>query len=288
MPQILGMNLVPRSGGQAMTADLVDGVGPVGPFSTDGSIQTAPHSKRPRLTGEPLGIGPGRTVPKPRALIELVEAGPERLSLTDRRLVNVLIAASWRRLGRGLDGPFEAPAERLRYAIGQGGRSDNGRLRASLGRLRDIALVDPRAVPSRDVAVPLLSAPDLRIGSHRASWTFSFEHWRHLFEPHGWARLDLDACAAFRSRNALVLYEHFALRVNRRWPTWWVRPELLRRYLGLTDKLPGMGEMMRVAVRPALAEIATRTPLRVEVKCPDPYADDTLIFVVRRAPAEST
>jgi len=224
---------------------------------------------RPKAKGDPFDVRTEPTVPKPRCVIEAIEP-MKGLRLEDRKLYNVILALSWDRLqDPAASGGFSAPAIALRRAIDRKTAVDNQRLRDSLCRLERTKLSFPRlrleGAPCEET-MPLVSWAFLPKGGRMAEWDFPPAIRRDLAAPPVWTQLHLAACARFKSKYALLLYERLSLRRNLRHPVWRVSVDELRAQLGASQRLAGWDPLRRRVIEPALVQIATYTPLEVSME----------------------
>lgn len=230
-------------------------------------VRAGASVSRPRITGDPLDLESDPSLPKPAVVIDVME-GAEPLHLFDRKLYNVLLALSWEGLSDPtFNGPFAAPAAALRRATGQRTATDNVRLRESLDRLRMTTVLFPRLMGDGrigETATSLLSMRTLPFNGGLVEWNFDPVLRPHLSNPKVWSRISLRACATFRSKYSLVLYELLSLRAGLRGRFWDVDVDELRRLCGSGSKFKDFNSFLKRVIEPAVAEINAKCHFTTE------------------------
>lgn len=227
------------------------------------------ESNRPEVLGDPLAAGTSASFPKPSAHIEIVDLDGD-LRLEDRKLYNLLLAVSWGPLGRGETGPFVAPALQLRRRIGQESERSNRRIRDSLERLMKTVVKFRKRMPDGQIgeaATTLLSYWAIGPRDGLVEWEFHSALLPYLERPSRWARLNLDTCARFHSKYAMVLYEHLSLRKEMDFPIWNASIEELRTFFGVpADRYTFFSQFRQSVLDPALAEVNQHARFRAEME----------------------
>jgi hypothetical protein len=222
---------------------------------------------RPEVQGDPLTGSSLATFPKPSAQIEIVEhAG--LLRLEDRKLYNVLLAASWSAIGKGEGGPFEASAINVRRAIGQQSEHSNRRLRDSLQRLLATTIHFRKKMPDGKIgeaATNLISF--FSVAGGFVQWDFHASLRPYLERPSRWARLNLGTANKFQSKYSMVLYEQLSLRKDLDYPIWNVSIEELRQFCGVpVDRYPYFSQLKQSVLQPAIDEVNEHAKFKVEME----------------------
>ena len=165
---------------------------------------------RPILYGDPFDFTTSPVLPKPAHQIEMVDIKGE-LNLTDRKIYNVILAASWEQLADPeFIGPFSAPASAIRTAVGQENVRRNDRIRESLDRLLDVTVSFPRLMADGKIGeakTHLLSYRALPKDSGLVEWNFDPVLRPHLRTSSVWARLNLEVAAKFQSKYEILLID---------------------------------------------------------------------------------
>jgi hypothetical protein len=186
----------------------------------------------PGVQGDPLDPHRPCRLPKPASLIGMRDGGA--LTAVHRRVLNTLLAMAWRRFAEGRLDTEPVLTVRLRQAVGLEAQTDNRRLVESLERLCTVRVSLALSEQQTDSA-PLLACYDIDPIWHELTATFSDAVVPALLRPVPWARIDLVACRKMRSRWALTLYEHLALRARLNHPAWKVDVMDLHALLGIVD-----------------------------------------------------
>lgn len=200
---------------------------------------------------------------KPRELIEL--RGATALTLTARRIYNVLVAAAW---GLDLGRPgaeFEVPLAELR-----GSHDSNDRLEDAIEALmRTIVVVRLEDGTTRRVA--LLGGNDLKDGARRPGvLRYSFDHRLApiLRDSKLFGILEIQVMHALSSKHGLALYEALCRRV-RLTSVFCEEVDLdaFREMLGVeAGKLARFADLRRYAIEPAVGEICALAPFSCRVE----------------------
>lgn len=161
-----------------------------------------------RAKGDPFNPGSHSEIVKPGELIDIVELSP--LTLTDRRIYNLLIANAWERI----DEPI---IHRISKVALKGTHQGNERLESSLLRLMaTIAMVTIRigGKPHKR-RVALLGASDESLEKDGyLQYRIPEELIEILRNSEVYARLKTQIMYCFESKYALCLYEMISLRIN--------------------------------------------------------------------------
>lgn len=220
-----------------------------------------PPARRPEATGDPFRLDTDPTVPKPRGTIEIIETGGG-LTLSDKKLFNVILAHSWDKLADATAAlpPFRAATADLKRAIGEETEHSNARLKSCFDRLMSVRVEFPYLSSDGEVkegGAPLLSFRALPKGKGYAEWSFPAELRPALAEPSAWARIHLAVCTSFSSKYALALYELLSVRVNLREPDWEVDIDTFRQLLSVknTSANKNFGILQREVLERAVREV---------------------------------
>lgn len=196
---------------------------------------------------------------------ELIDvSGASALTLTDRRIYNMLLHAAH---GPALGQPgarFEIPLSDLRDA-----HDSNDRLGDTIERLMRTIVVIQRP-DGRVTRVALLGENDLSSAERRRgtlTYAISPSLAELLGDSHTFAKLELHVLRAFTSKYAFSLYE----AVARRWRLTHVISEAFdlegfRDLLGVPDgKLTAFGNLNAFAIKPAMAEVNALAQFGVQI-----------------------
>lgn len=218
-------------------------------------------ARRPEATGDPFRLDTDPTVPKPRGTIEIIETGGG-LTLSDKKLFNVILAHSWDKLAdaTAVLPPFRAATADLKRAIGEETEHSNARLKSCFDRLMSVRVEFPYLSADGEVkegGAPLLSFRALPKGRGYAEWSFPAELRPALAEPSAWARIHLAVCTSFSSKYALALYELLSVRVNLRDPDWEVDIDTFRQLLSVKNASANknFGILQREVLERAVREV---------------------------------
>ncbi|MDE1150021.1 MAG: replication initiation protein [Azospirillaceae bacterium] len=200
-------------------------------------------------------------MPKPRGTIEIIETGGG-LTLSDKKLFNVILAHSWDKLADATAAlpPFRAATADLKRAIGEETEHSNARLKSCFDRLMSVRVEFPYLSADGEVkegGAPLLSFRALPKGKGYAEWSFPAELRPALAEPSAWARIHLAVCTSFSSKYALALYELLSVRVNLREPDWEVEIDAFRQLLSVKNSSANknFGILQREVLERAVREV---------------------------------
>lgn len=219
------------------------------------------HDSRPFLQGKPLSAEPSAILPKPNWLIDL-GAGGENLTLTARRLLNLLLALSWNYMkDPEEDFFFVAYSSEIRRAIGQKTAKDNAQLEAALFHLVSTCIEFPKLQGGYFI----LDDYEFSADRQHIWWRFNPELREVLsvFTPWGWT--DLSESLKLTSKYALALYEHVSLRANLKRPVFNATPDDLRLHLGAGPSLSTWQAFKSRALEPAIRQINEKTQFTVSV-----------------------
>lgn len=201
------------------------------------AIDAVAPGYRPRLVGRPFGLGRPVILPKPMALIRMRPA--RRWNVIERRLINVLLAATWGWLARpDFTTVMSVPTVVLRSLLGRAD-NDNRLVRAAVERLlSDDVYVDT----TPGFGGPRTLAPTMgriletgTIENRRLHWRFTPEVAALCRMPPVWARVDLEVIRTLDRATEIVLYEMMALGLGLSAPSWCIPLEDLRADLGVPN-----------------------------------------------------
>jgi replication initiator protein len=188
---------------------------------------------------------------KPGEMIDVIEMSP--LTLTDRRIYNMLIENAWERIDQAVTHTIELRAIR-------GTRDANDRVGESIERLMaSIARLEIEANGRRYIRrVQLLGETDEdRQAEGLLYYSFPPGLRSIIRRSRIFARLRKDVIFALSSKYALTLYELCEKRVNLGWK--WQEEftvERFRQLLGVDpDKLKAFKNLNQKAIQPAVAEV---------------------------------
>jgi hypothetical protein len=226
--------------------------------------------RRPRVEGRALSVDTwdqvDPSVPKLRETIEVVDPG---LTLTDRKVLNAILAHSYETLLQNPNQVFAAPASDIRRAIGWTGHNGNAEIFEALLRLQQtvvvVGYVSDGALRHRRLT--MLITTDVPKSAGTVFWRFHPELAPLLANPEQYARIYLAVSARFTSGYAVRLYEILSLYVNRHNKVWDVDLDTLRQLLGATAKsYQRFADLNRKALIPAMAEINSYAPFSVSCR----------------------
>jgi len=204
-----------------------------------------------RVIGFPLDPSmPGEMV-KPGELIDIKEISP--LTLTDRRIYNLLIANAWERITEPVEHVIEKSDLR-------GTHNGNERIEDSIRRLMS-AIAEVKIIRDGKVAVKrvqLLGGNVEQEGERgRLYYTFPKQLIEIVKESEVFGRLKTQIMYCFKSKYALALYEIVQKRVGLKFKQAEnFTVEELRSLLGVPkDKLTRFPDFNKYALQPALREV---------------------------------
>lgn len=204
-----------------------------------------------RVIGFPLDPSmPGEMV-KPGELIDIKEISP--LTLTDRRIYNLLIANAWERITEPVEHVIEKSDLR-------GTHNGNERIEDSIRRLMS-AIAEVKIIRDGKVAVKrvqLLGGNVEQEGERgRLYYTFPKQLIEIVKESEVFGRLKTQIMYCFKSKYALALYEIVQKRVGLKFKqAEHFTVEELRSLLGVPkDKLTRFPDFNKYALQPALREV---------------------------------
>lgn len=204
-----------------------------------------------RVIGFPLDPNmPGEMV-KPGELIDIKEISP--LTLTDRRIYNLLIANAWERITEPVEHVIEKSDLR-------GTHNGNERIEDSIRRLMS-AIAEVKIIRDGKVAikrVQLLGGNVEQEGERgRLYYTFPKQLIEIVKESEVFGRLKTQIMYCFKSKYALALYEIVQKRVGLKFKQAEnFTVEELRSLLGVPkDKLTRFPDFNKYALQPALREV---------------------------------
>lgn len=204
-----------------------------------------------RVIGFPLDPSmPGEMV-KPGELIDIKEISP--LTLTDRRIYNLLIANAWERITEPVEHVIEKSDLR-------GTHNGNERIEDSIRRLMS-AIAEVKIIRDGKVAikrVQLLGGNVEQEGERgRLYYTFPKQLIEIVKESEVFGRLKTQIMYCFKSKYALALYEIVQKRVGLKFKQAEnFTVEELRSLLGVPkDKLTRFPDFNKYALQPALREV---------------------------------
>ncbi|MBL8665994.1 MAG: replication initiation protein [Rhodospirillales bacterium] len=204
-----------------------------------------------RVIGFPLDPHmPGEMV-KPGELIDIKEISP--LTLTDRRIYNLLIANAWERITEPVEHVIEKSDLR-------GTHNGNERIEDSIRRLMS-AIAEVKIIRDGKVAikrVQLLGGNVEQEGERgRLYYTFPKQLIEIVKESEVFGRLKTQIMYCFKSKYALALYEIVQKRVGLKFKQAEnFTVEELRSLLGVPkDKLTRFPDFNKYALQPALREV---------------------------------
>ena len=204
-----------------------------------------------RVIGFPLDPSmPGEMV-KPGELIDIKEISP--LTLTDRRIYNLLIANAWERITEPVEHVIEKSDLR-------GAHKSNERIEDSIRRLMS-AIAEVKIIRDGKVAVKrvqLLGGNVEQEGERgRLYYTFPKQLIEIVKESEVFGRLKTQIMYCFKSKYALALYEIVQKRVGLKFKQAEnFTVEELRSLLGVPkDKLTRFPDFNKYALQPALREV---------------------------------
>lgn len=204
-----------------------------------------------RVIGFPLDPSmPGEMV-KPGELIDIKEISP--LTLTDRRIYNLLIANAWERITEPVEHVIEKSDLR-------GAHKSNERIEDSIRRLMS-AIAEVKIIRDGKVAikrVQLLGGNVEQEGERgRLYYTFPKQLIEIVKESEVFGRLKTQIMYCFKSKYALALYEIVQKRVGLKFKQAEnFTVEELRSLLGVPkDKLTRFPDFNKYALQPALREV---------------------------------
>ena len=204
-----------------------------------------------RVIGFPLDpTMPGEMV-KPGELIDIKEISP--LTLTDRRIYNLLIANAWERITEPVEHVIEKSDLR-------GTHNGNERIEDSIRRLMS-AIAEVKIIRDGKVAikrVQLLGGNVEQEGERgRLYYTFPKQLIEIVKESEVFGRLKTQIMYCFKSKYALALYEIVQKRVGLKFKQAEnFSVEELRSLLGVPkDKLTRFPDFNKYALQPALREV---------------------------------
>ena len=204
-----------------------------------------------RVIGFPLDPSmPGEMV-KPGELIDIKEISP--LTLTDRRIYNLLIANAWERITEPVEHVIEKSDLR-------GTHNGNERIEDSIRRLMS-AIAEVKIIRDGKVAikrVQLLGGNVEQEGERgRLYYTFPKQLIEIVKESEVFGRLKTQIMYCFKSKYALALYEIVQKRVGLKFKQAEnFTVDELRSLLGVPkDKLTRFPDFNKYALQPALREV---------------------------------
>lgn len=204
-----------------------------------------------RVIGFPLDANmPGEMV-KPGELIDIKEISP--LTLTDRRIYNLLIANAWERITESVEHVIEKSDLR-------GTHNGNERIEDSIRRLMS-AIAEVKIIRDGKVAikrVQLLGGNVEQEGERgRLYYTFPKQLIEIIKESEVFGRLKTQIMYCFKSKYALALYEIVQKRVGLKFKQAEnFTVDELRALLGVPkDKLTRFPDFNKYALQPALREV---------------------------------
>jgi hypothetical protein len=204
-----------------------------------------------RVIGFPLDPSmPGEMV-KPGELIDIKEISP--LTLTDRRIYNLLIAKAWERITEPVEHVIEKSDLR-------GTHNGNERIEDSIRRLMS-AIAEVKIIRDGKVAikrVQLLGGNVEQEGERgRLYYTFPKQLIEIVKESEVFGRLKTQIMYCFKSKYALALYEIVQKRIGLKFKQAEnFTVEELRSLLGVPkDKLTRFPDFNKYALQPALREV---------------------------------
>jgi len=204
-----------------------------------------------RVIGFPLDPSmPGEMV-KPGELIDIKEISP--LTLTDRRIYNLLIANAWERITEPVEHVIEKSDLR-------GTHNGNERIEDSIRRLMS-AIAEVKIIRDGKVAVKrvqLLGGNVEQEGERgRLYYTFPKQLIEIVKESEVFGRLKTQIMYCFKSKYALALYEIVQKRVGLKFKQAEnFTVDELRSLLGVPkDKLTRFPDFNKYALQPALREV---------------------------------
>ena len=202
------------------------------------------------------------SIVKPGELVDIVEMSP--LTLTDRRIYNLLLANAWDKLAEPV--LHSIPKRDLQSTLHKG----TDRLDDSIERLM-AAVVTVRAQESGKWVthrVQLLGAnsmPDAEGGLFR--YDFQQQMRKIISESRVFARLHKQIMFALSSKYSLALYEMIQKRGNLTRTYEEMSIENFRRFLGVQDgKLKPWINFKNFAITPAVTEVSDLSDFRVTVE----------------------
>lgn len=188
---------------------------------------------------------------KPGELIDVIEMSP--LTLTDRRIFNLLIENAWDTIDRAVTHSIPKTALRGSHESNDRVGESVERLMASIARL-EIEIEGKRYIRR----VQLLGATDEGMDADGVfRYRFPLELRAIVRKSNVFARLKKDVVFALSSKYSLALYELCEKRVNleRRWSEDFT-VERLRQLLGVDPhKLTAFKSLNQRAIQPAVAEV---------------------------------
>lgn len=208
----------------------------------------------------PSGTKPFRTIDvrpdsasmvKPGELIDVIEMTP--LTLTDRRVFNMLIENAWDAIDRAVVHSIPKTALRGTHESNDRVGESVERLMASIARL-EIQIEGRRYIRRVQLLGPTDEGVD---GDGLLRYRFPLELRAIVRKSRIFARLKKDIIFALSSKYALALYELCEKRVNldRRWSEEFT-VERFRQLLGVDpDKLTAFKSFNQRAIQPAVAEV---------------------------------
>jgi hypothetical protein len=225
--------------------------------------QTDPLFARPIPFDNPLTEPDRAKFPKPEWLIKATTSNGS-LSLTARRLLNVLLCLSWTALGDSeIDFEFSAYASDVRRAIGQKRSSGNAQLARAVQELIKINFIFQG---NSDYEYPLLESGGIKKGDEIIRWVFTWELRDALANANWWGMIDIPESLKLTSKYALSLYELACLYHRRNFPFLTVTPDQLRELLGVSTSLSKWQAFKTRALEPAIAQLNEKTGFKVSMR----------------------
>ena len=195
---------------------------------------------------------------KPNELIEIKGAGG--LTLTDRRVFNILLNNAWGKDLLSHQHKFTISTTELKADT-----QTNQRLKRTLRKLQ-LTLVVAVQANEDEVASQLLGSTRLKPNGDLI-YSFPSELAELLKDSSVFAKLDLEVMKSFSSKYAFALYEHISRRINLKYKmTETLDIDDIREMLGVEDgKLTTSFNLRNKAVKPAVEEVNAITPYEVTI-----------------------
>ncbi len=204
-----------------------------------------------RVIGFPLNPGmPGEMV-KPGELIDIKEISP--LTLTDRRIYNLLIANAWDRITE----PIEHMIDKADL---RGTHNSNERIEDSIRRLMS-AIAEVKIIRDGKIAIKRVQLLGGNVEQEdergRLYYTFPKQLIEIVKESEVFGRLKTQIMYCFKSKYALALYEIVQKRVGLKFKQAEnFSIDEIRSLLGVPkDKLTRFPDLNKYALQPALREV---------------------------------
>ena len=195
---------------------------------------------------------------KPNELIEIKGAGG--LTLTDRRVFNILLNNAWGKELLSHQHLFTISTTELKAE-----EQKNQRLKRTLRKLQQTLVIAVQA-NGDEVASQMLGSTRLKPNGDLI-YSFPSELAELLKDSSVFAKLDLEVMKSFSSKYAFALYEHVSRRINLKHKmTETLDMGDIREMLGVEDgKLTTSFNLRNKAIKPAVEEVNAITPYQVTI-----------------------